>query len=307
MNVFEYLQLSNLDKFEYFMDTRFPTNRTSKYFVDWEKVVKHTRESDIGLNTLNYLVGKDNIAKEAKVLFSAQPQLLKLIPLLLATRERKLTILKINNQLDYYTLDFDTIDADKIDEYLLFMNESGLLSFLKNDVNSNLIDYVYGVEVGLDTNARKNRGGTQNEDILEFNLRTATEDTNLKFSTQATASKIFQEWGIRVPEPLTDGAIGGRRYDGAVFNPDTNKVTVIETNYYGGGGSKLKAVCGEFSDIYLTSLRGAPNVDFIWISDGVGWNTAKNPLREAFDVIPNIFNLNMVRNGYLRDILLMKD
>lgn len=306
MNLNDYLSLTINEKFDYFMNTRFPTNRTPKYYVNWDKVIENTEKNEIALNTLNYLVGTTNIKSKAKNLFKDQPDLLKLVPVLLAARENKLDILSINNDLKYYSLDFNKIDLDRLDEYLQFMDDSGLFYVLEHNINSNLVDYVYGVEVGLDSNGRKNRSGTQNEKILEFNLQNTVKNTDLVFTTQATANYILKHWQIVVPEPLEDGVAGGRRYDGAIYNPNTKTVTVIETNYYGGGGSKLKAVCGEFSDIYTTSLKDAADVNFVWISDGKGWDTARNPLREAFDVIPNIFNLNMVRNGFLRDVALEK-
>lgn len=304
MNVSEYLRLSIKDKFDYFMNTRFPTNRTPEYFVNWDKVSNNVENYKIGLNTLNYLVGSTNIKEDAARLFSQQPHLIKLIPLLIASRDKVITVLKIDQDMNYYNLDFEDIDISKIDAYINFMEESGLLNFLRDTVDSNLVDYVYGVEVGLDSNTRKNRSGSQNESILEVNLQRSIKDTNLEYKTQASADYIKNRWGITVPEPLDGGLTGGRRYDAAVFNPELNRVTIIETNYYGGGGSKLKAVAGEFSDMYLTSLRDAKNVDFIWISDGLGWDSAKNPLREAFAIIPNIINLNMVKKGFLRELLL---
>ncbi|WP_270516401.1 type II restriction endonuclease [Pediococcus acidilactici] len=304
MNLNEYLSQPLNEKFEYFMGSRFPTNRTPQYYVNWDKVVKNTRETEVSLNTLNYLVGKENIEEEAFVLFKEQPQLLRTIPCLLASRDSNLEILTFNEKLEHYKIDFNNIDTNNISKYIKFISETGLFSFLQNDLKSNLVDFVYGVETGLDSNARKNRGGTQNETILEFNLKKATKGTKLEYLIQATAANIKKKWGVTVPEPLDKKLKGGRRYDGAVYNPQTDKVFVIETNYYGGGGSKLKAVCGEFSDMYITSLKDAQKVDFIWISDGKGWDTAKNPLREAFGVIPNIFNLSMVNKGFLREMVI---
>ena len=146
----------------------------------------------------------------------------------------------------------------------------------------------------------------QNEIILEHNLKDVTfNDSNLKYKTQATGKWIEENWGITVPEVLQKGKKGGRRYDGAVLNKNQKSVTIIETNFYGDGGSKLKAVAGEFSSLYETSLRDAHDVKFVWISDGPGWLKAKNPMREAFDVIPVIINLQMVKNGFLKEIVNM--
>lgn len=301
----EYMSMPYQEKFRYFMDTRFQTNRTPSYWVDWNNVMKNMTEHELNLNTLNYLVGKKNIFEEAKCLFQKQPQLLKTVPILLAAREEKINVLAFDsNKMSTYILDFAHPDINKLDSYLNFMYESGLLDFLSNDLKESLVDYVFGVQAGLDSNGRKNRGGKQNEDILENNLKIAkSKNSDLEIGTQATGNYIKINWGVEVPEPLEKNAKGGRRYDGAVFNKKTGKVTLIETNFYGSGGSKLKAVAGEFSNLFnYIKSNSFQKLNFVWISDGPGWDTAKNPMEEAFQVIPNIFNLKMVQAGYLDEV-----
>lgn len=306
MKLQEYLSMDNEAKFQYFMDTRFKTNRTPAYWVNWDNVISNMQEHELNLNTLNYLVGKVNIRKHAEKLFKNQPQLLKSIPILLASRDLEMDVLAFDDlgKMYSYDINFKSPNLERLEDYLNFIEETGLFNFLQKNLKQSLVDYVFGVQTGLDSNGRKNRSGTQNEDILERNLAHLLDSNKkLQYKTQATANYISENWGIVVPEALEEGKKGGRRYDGAVYNPDTNMVTVIETNFYGGGGSKLKAVSGEFSDIYRNSLETAPNVNFVWISDGPGWNTAKNPMREAFDAIPTIINLSMVQDGVLDEIV----
>lgn len=186
---------------------------------------------------------------------------------------------------------------------MTFISGTGLLHFLQRTANRSLIDYVYGVEAGMDTNARKNRSGTQNEEILELSLLNMTRNTNWEYLVQATAQHIKSDWGVEVPEVVSAKKVGGRRYDGAVFNPEKNSVTLIETNFYGGGGSKLKAVSGEFTVLNAEVKTGQENIEFVWISDGPGWDTARNPMMEAFKHIPYIINLEMVKNGLLKEII----
>lgn len=308
MNLTQYLTSPIDTKFRYFMDTRFSTNRTPSYWINWDNVLQNMASVEISLNTLNYLIGKDDIEELAKTLFTKQPELLQAIPILLASREGDIDVLAFNQNGEMYSydVDFSKPDLSKLDNYIKFMDESGLFNFLQNDLKMSLVDYVYGVQAGLDTNGRKNRSGTQNEIILEHNLKDVTfNDSNLKYKTQATGKWIEENWGITVPEVLQKGKKGGRRYDGAVLNKNQKSVTIIETNFYGDGGSKLKAVAGEFSSLYETSLRDAHDVNFVWISDGPGWLKAKNPMREAFDVIPVIINLQMVKNGFLKEIVNM--
>ncbi|MQS89573.1 type II restriction endonuclease [Companilactobacillus mishanensis] len=305
MNLNEYLSKSNGDKFQYFMDTRVSTNRTPKYWVNWHNVRENIKPYELSLNTLNFLVGKDDIESVARKLFIEQPKLLSAIPILIASRDKEMDILNLDDDgnMDFYNVDFSKPDVTRIDSYMNFIKETGLLGFLQNDLNKSLVDYVYGVQTGLDSNGRKNRSGTQNETILLMNMKkVAKHNPGFEYKEQATAKSILSSWGIVVPEVLEKGAKGGRRYDGAIYNPEKNLVTVIETNFYGGGGSKLKSVSGEFSSIYETSLKSAPNVNFVWISDGPGWDTAKNPMKEAFDVIPTIINLGMVKQGFLSEI-----
>ncbi|MGQ5708927.1 type II restriction endonuclease [Lactobacillus sp. PSON] len=304
----EYLRSNNDDKFSYFINTLFKTNRTPKYWVNWNKVFKNSREVEISLNTLNYLVGKKNIKDEARDLFLEQPQLLKCIPILIASRDKVISVFVFDNinSFSTYNLDFKQPNINEIDKYIDFMDETGLLDFLSEGLNRSLVDYVFGVEVGLDSNGRKNRSGTQNELILELYLKDlCKKNDNLIHKEQVTGKWIEENWSINVPEVIQPGKKGGRRYDGAVYNSKNNTVTIIETNFYNGGGSKLKSVAGEFSSIYETSLRDAPNVKFAWLSDGLGWLTAKNPMREAFDVIPTIINLHMLEDGFMEDIIEM--
>lgn len=308
MNYVEYKKMSPSQKFDYFMNTRISTNRTPKYWVNWQNVIQNTTEQmKIALNTLNYLVKADNIKEKARILFTRQINLVKLIPILIASRDNNIDVLQLNKngKLSTYNVDFENPKVENINKYISFMDECGLLDFLQNYINTSLIDYVYGVQTGLDSNGRKNRSGIQNEEILEFNLSNLIDiNENIEYKTQATAKYIKKRWGIIVPENLSGKNVkGGRRYDGAVYNKKNDKITIIETNFYSGGGSKLKSVSGEFSDMYSRNLSNSKKINFVWISDGKGWDTAKNPLREAFDVIPNIFNLNMVQNGFLNEVV----
>lgn len=301
----DYLSISNDEKFLQFMTTRFPTNRTPQYWVNWDKVATNVNTNRSAIQKLSSLIHNNNFEQTAQDLFVSDPNLLQLIPALLATRDRDISVLTIDEQtkkLGHYELNFQRPNINQLDQYLNFIRESGLFDFIRT-LDSSLIDYLAGVEVGLDSNGRKNRGGTMNEDILEDTLKSIVANTGWKYQVQATGSAIHNNWGIHVPEVLKEGAKGGRRYDGAVYNPARDEVTIIETNFYGGGGSKLKAVAGEFSSLYETSLKNADHVNFVWISDGPGWDTARNPMREAFDVIPTIFNLQMVGDGYLHDLI----
>lgn len=296
----EYLAMDYEQRLNTFMGSLSTTNRTPEYYVNWEKVERETKKYELELNTLNYLIGKENIEDEARRLFTNQPNLLKAIPSLIASRDKILNVLVIDEEdnMDFFNMDFRTIDESKLDIYLEFIKNAGLFDFLKNKARQNLVDFVYGVESGLDSNARKNRSGTTMEGILERKVASTCEKLGYQHKPQATAKWMKENWGVDVPVDKSK-----RRFDEAIYDPTRNKVYVLETNYYGGGGSKLKAVAGEFKYLNLLINNAEDDVNFIWVTDGQGWKTARLPLTDAFKEIDYVFNLEMLSDDYLLELV----
>jgi len=299
MKLKNYLIKSPQERLAIFLESLSITNRTPEYYVNWKKVDRETKKYELELNTLNYLIGKDDIYFEALRLFTKQPNLLKAIPSLIASRDKVLDILTIDNDdnMFFKQLNFKTIDASRIDDYMKFIEKSGLLKFLQRHANRSLVDYVYGVETGLDSNARKNRSGKTMEGILERYVSRISKEQKLEWKAQATAKFIKNEWGIEVPVDKSE-----RRFDVAVYSKEKHKVWLLETNYYGGGGSKLKSVAGEFTELSQFVVTSDDDVEFVWVTDGQGWLTAHLPLAEAFNHITNVFNLEMLREGFLAEL-----
>ena len=299
MNLKNYLIKTPQERLMIFLESLSITNRTPEYYVNWNKVNRETKKYELELNTLNYLIGKDDIYSEALHLFTKQPNLLKAIPSLIASRDNVLDILTIDNDdnMSFEQLDFKTIDTSRIDDYMKFIEKSGLLNFLQQHANRSLVDYVYGVETGLDSNARKNRSGKTMEGILERYVSRISKEQKLEWQAQATAKFIKNEWGIEVPVDKSE-----RRFDVAVYSKEKHKVWLLETNYYGGGGSKLKSVAGEFTELSQFVVTSDDDVEFVWVTDGQGWLTAHLPLAEAFSHITNVFNLEMLREGFLSEL-----
>ena len=299
MRLKEYRSLNANERLNVFLSSLSITNRTPEYYVNWDKVERETKKFELELNTLNYLIRKENIFDETLKLFKMQPNLIKVIPSLIASRDKVLDILSIdeNDDMSFERLDFSKIDKERIEEYVIFAEDSGLLDFLQNKANRSLVDYVYGVEAGLDSNARKNRSGTTMEGILERHVSKLASELGLEWKAQATAAYIKEKWNIEVPVDKSE-----RRFDVAVYSAKNNKLWLIETNYYGGGGSKLKAVAGEFTELSQFVVQSKDDVEFVWVTDGQGWKTAHLPLSEAFGHIVNVFNLNMLKNNYLHDL-----
>jgi len=264
--------------------------KTWDYFVNWKKVFSNSSDLEIALNKLNYLLGKDNLEGEFKKLYSSNPDIVKALPVLLAVRENKLEVFdKVTKNSDFFDFSGKEKDSNK---YYEFLEKSGLARLFQKDGIKNLVDYVLGVEVGLDSNGRKNRGGTLMEEIVGTFLNDFCSKNGFECMTQAKATNIKSKWGIDVKVDKSE-----RSFDFAIYNLKTKKIKLFETNFYNGGGSKLKAVCGEFRSLY-DELK-AQDIDFIWVTDGLGWHTTKRPLEETYNHNEYVFNLNMLEAGAL--------
>jgi hypothetical protein len=264
--------------------------KTWDYFVNWKKVFSNSSDLEISLNKLNYLLGKDDLESEFKKLYSSNPDIVKALPVLLAVRENKLEVFdKITKNSDFFDFSGEEQDPEK---YYEFLDKSGLARLFKKDGVKNLVDYVMGVEVGLDSNGRKNRGGSLMEEIVGTFINDFCNKNGFEYMAQARATNIKSKWGVDVKIDKSE-----RSFDFAVYNPKNKKIKLFETNFYNGGGSKLKAVCGEFKSLY--SELKEQNIDFIWITDGLGWNTTKRPLEETYNHNEYVYNLNMLEAGAL--------
>ena len=264
--------------------------KTWDYFVNWKKVFGNSSNLEITLNKLNYLLGKENLKEEFKKLYGSNPDIIKALPVLLAVRENKLEVFdKVTKNSEFF--DFSGTEKDS-EKYYEFLEKSGLARLFQKDGVKNLVDYVMGIEVGLDSNGRKNRGGSLMEEIVESFISELCNKNGFEYLSQARATAIKSKWGVDVKVDKSE-----RSFDFAVFNPKNKKVKLFEVNFYNGGGSKLKAVCGEFKSLY-TELKNQ-NIDFIWITDGLGWFTTKRPLEETYNHNEYVFNLNMLEAGIL--------
>lgn len=274
---------------------------TWDYFTDFEKVKTHIKQVEKELNLLNYLIGKENIEIEFISLLKEYPQVKKALPLLIAVRADKLKEMPIITNLQTLEAEnkSDIFYASTLNEkeLLEFFRSSGLKDVFENKYIKNLVDYCFGVEVGMDTNARKNRTGDLMEKIVGKYLDGfCQQNPNFTFINQATKVRIKSafDYDIQIDK-------NSRRFDFALYNKLDKKLFLIEVNYYSGGGSKLKATAGEYQ--YLNNFLKAQNLSFIWITDGTGWMTALRPLEETFNHNDFVINLSMLRNGILQEIV----
>lgn len=268
--------------------------KTWDYFVNWDKVSTNSADLEISLNKLNYLLGKENLKDEFIKLYESNSDIVKALPVLLAVRENKLEVFdKVTKESEFF--DFSK-GADGAEKYFEFIEKSGLAGLFQKDGIKNLVDYVMGVEVGLDSNGRKNRGGTLMEEIVGAYIKDFATKRGFEYLAQARATEIKTKWGYDVEVDKSE-----RSFDFAVYNPQTKKLRLFETNFYNGGGSKLKAVCGEFRSLYDELTK--QDIDFVWVTDGLGWKTAERPLEETFNHNNRqVFNLNMLEDNILEEL-----
>ena len=287
------------DVFNHLISTLKKSNTTWDYFVNWAKVFGGIKSVEVNLNILNYLIGKDDFDAEMKFLLGKHPSVAKVIPILLACRNNNFDILAdfTKGKLQFESFTFsekDTLSIPDVEKILIFMKSTGLSELFTGKKIKNVIDYVTGIEVGLDSNGRKNRGGTTMESIIEVFLNGLCEKHKYRCIKEATAKKIKDAFGVTVPVDKSS-----RRYDFVIHNG--KRLYLIETNFYGGGGSKLKATAGEYKALQ-DYLRNSGHT-FIWVTDGLGWKTTLRPLEEAFNYIDFVLNLSLVEDGVLEHII----
>lgn len=267
------------------------------YFVNWKKVIINVQMFEKELNILNYLVGKKNLEIEAFALLRKYPEAIKAIPTLLAVRESTIDVLIDTKNFTYKNLDFFQLSYsdDEIHSIVEFLIQTGLGSLIENKQIKSFVDYATGVEVGLDSNGRKNRGGTLMESLVEEFVAETCLNLGIEYMPQATSNKIKILWDIEVKVDKSS-----RQIDFAINN--SGKLFFIECNFYGGGGSKLKSTATEY--IEMNRYWNQQGIEFIWITDGAGWKSTLKPLREYFDKSDYLLNLEMLKGNILKTILL---
>jgi type II restriction enzyme len=266
------------------------------YFVNWEKVHKNIKPIEKELNLLNVLIGKEDVETEVYNLIKEYPQVIKAFPFLIAFRDTKVSMLSDVTEFLYKDYDFKhrVITDEDCEDLTTFFMQSGLGDLVKDKRVKNLVDYVTGVEVGLDSNGRKNRGGTMMENIVETFVKSACDELGYEYMTQANAKKIKTHWNIDIQVDKSS-----RNLDFAINK--NGELYFIECNFYGGGGSKLKSTATEY--VNMNAYWNAQNITFIWVTDGAGWKTALKPLREYFDKADYLLNLEMLKFKCIEKII----
>lgn len=261
-----------------------------KYYIDFDKVYKNVNALKIELNILNSLIGSKNIEQDFKNILKKYPNVLKCIPILLAVRNYEIAVLD-NGIL--YNYNFENMNYN-VEQYNVFMRETGLFDLLSNHLINNLVDYVCGVETGLDSNGRKNRGGHLMENLVEKYLKQA----NLTYYKEMYLNEIEHKWNLNLSS-LSNNGKADKRFDFVVKTDSC--IYGIETNFYTSGGSKLNETARSYK-MLATEAKNIKNFSFVWFTDGLGWKSAKNNLEETFDVMEHIYNIDDIKNGIMNKI-----
>lgn len=270
------------------------------YYIDFEKVHRNVDAVKIELNILNSLIGSKTIEYDFKNLLKKYPQTLKCVPLLLAVRTNEIYCQDDNGGY-LYKFDFEKYPPNShayYDRYCYFMRETGLFDLLENHIINNLVDYATGVETGLDSNGRKNRGGHLMEDLVEGFIKKAGFIKDVSYFKEMYIHEITEKWNIDLSAISNQGKME-KRFDFVIKTP--NMIYGIETNFYGSGGSKLNETSRSYKTLALES-ETIDGFSFVWFTDGKGWVSARNNLEETFDVMPHIYNIKDLENDIISEV-----
>ena len=261
------------------------------YYVDFDKIYKNVDKVKLELNILNSLIGSEKIEDDFQNIIIRYPETLECIPLLLAVRSSEIFI---KDEINEYLFNFKKL-VYSVDDYIRFMRECGLFDLLQNHIINNLYDYVLGIEVGLDSNGRKNRGGHLMENLVEEYIVKAGYKKNDTYFKEMYLKDIERKWNLDL-SAMSGNNVSAKRFDFVIKKE--NMVYVIETNFYTSGGSKLNETARSYK-MLAEEAKKVAGVTFIWFTDGTGWNNAKHNLEETFNVLETIYNIDDLENGVL--------
>lgn len=269
------------------------------YYVNYDKVYQNVEEIKIELNILNSLIGSEEIEKEFSDILTNYPEVLKCIPILLAVRSNEIQAIDEDGEFSY---SFDEKNQS-LEQYKIFMRKTGLFELLEKRILNNLVDYVTGVETGLDSNARKNRGGHLMENIVETFLIKSGLEKEQDFFKEMKLSEVERRWNMDLSGYI-DGFRADKRFD---FIVKSNVcIYAIETNFYKSSGSKLNETARSYKTLALES-DSTQNFTFVWITDGMGWAGAKNNLKETFNVMKHLYNIHDMESGIFEKIFMYEN
>ena len=266
-----------------------------KYYIDFETIYKNAEIYKIELNMLNSLIGSQNIEQDFENLIHKYPEVLKCVPILLAVRQTEIIVL--DDEGNKFEYNFKNMNYN-VEQYTVFMRETGLFDLLEKHLINNLYDYVLGVECGLNSNARKNRGGHLMENLVEKFIQRAGFTKDKTYFKEMYLQDIERRWKLDMSF-ISNKNQATKRFD---FVIKTEKcIYGIETNFYASGGSKLNETARSYKMIAEEAKR-VVGFEFVWFTDGIGWKSARGNLRETFEVMEHIYSIDDMENKVMQEI-----
>lgn len=268
--------------FDKFMSQLQETNQTLGFFCDFDKISANVDNIKLSLCMLNSMIGTTDLRRSVETIWNRDRSAFSVMDILIAVRSEGKKVV-LNSAGDCIVLDRLFTSIDGVLEYL---EGTGLADLFRQKKIKDLVDYVFGIETGLDSNARKNRSGH----VMEGMVASILTKNNIEYRQEVYST----EWK-ELQKVLGDDE---KRFDFVIQTP--KKTYLIEVNFYSGGGSKLNEVARSYSDI-APKINSVPGFEFVWITDGIGWKSAKNKLQEAYSIIPRIYNLTSI-NEFLQEV-----
>ena len=265
------------------------------YYIDFEKIHRNIDQIKIELNILNSLIGSKNIEFDFENLIKKYPEVLKCIPLLLAVRTNEIFAIDGDGEFKY---NFKTPNLS-IEQYKIFMRKTGLFDLMKNHIVNNIVDYATGVETGLDSNGRKNRGGHLMENLVESYIVDAGFVKNQTYFKEVKIKEIEEKFNLDLSAISNKGKTV-KRFDFVITTGST--IYGIETNFYASSGSKLNETARSYKQI-SQEAQEIKDFVFVWFTDGNGWLDARNNLEETFDIMKHIYNIRDLEEGIINKII----
>lgn len=265
------------------------------YYIDFKKVTNNVEKLKIELSILNSLIGSKDIERDFENIINKYPETLKCIPLLLAVRQSEIYA---QDEEGTFIYNFNNMNYS-IEQYKVFMKKTGLFDLIKDHIVNNLTDYALGVETGLDSNGRKNRGGHQMENLVEDFIKKSKVKEYYK---EMYISEIEKRWNVNL-SALSNNGKAKKRFDFVVKTE--NMIYGIETNFYGGtgGGSKLNETARSYK-MLSQEADATDGFTFVWFTDGTAWRSARGNLRETFEVMEHIYSIDDLENGIMDRIFI---
>lgn len=264
------------------------------YYIDFAKVHRNVDAIKVELNILNSLICSKDIETDFETLVKKYPETLKCIPILLAVRANQLYAIDSDGA---FTYNFKKPNYS-MEQYKIFMRKTGLFDLMENHIINNLVDYATGIEAGLDSNGRKNRGGHLMEDVVESYIKKSGYSKNINYFKEMYIHAITEKWGVDL-SAISNTGKAEKRFDYVVKTD--NQIYLIEANFYSSSGSKLNETARSYKQI-AQGIDTIEGVTFIWFTDGGGWINARHNLEETFDVMPHIYNINDLENGIMSEV-----